>query len=82
MPKIPASGAQVVPMAKPPEEVYFAMAAAQMDRQGRLFQPEPDPLDKPEPKDYTNQSLPELHVKEDNQPIKNRRTEGVGERVD
>ncbi len=49
MPKIPAASGQVVPMAKPPEEVYFAMAAAQMDRQGRLFEPEPDPLEKKEP---------------------------------
>ncbi len=48
MPKVPAAGAQVVPMQKPPEEVYFAMAAAQMDREGRLFQPEPDLLNKKE----------------------------------
>ncbi len=47
MPKVPPS-AQVVPMQKPPEEVYFAMAAAQMDRDGRLFEPQPDPLEKEE----------------------------------
>ncbi len=50
MPKIPAAGAQVVPMMKPPEEVYFAMAAAEMNKQGRLFQPEPDPLEKEKPR--------------------------------
>jgi hypothetical protein len=29
-------------MQKPPEEVYFAMAAAQMDQGGRLFEKEPE----------------------------------------
>lgn len=33
---------QVIPIQKPPEEVYFAMAAAQMDKFGKLFQPEPE----------------------------------------
>ncbi len=50
MPKVPAAGSgQVLPMPiKPPEEVYFAMAAAQMDREGRLFEPEPNALNKKE----------------------------------
>lgn len=42
MPKVPAGSGQVIPFqAKPPEEVYLAMAAAQMDRDGRLFEPNP-----------------------------------------
>ncbi len=45
MPKVPAgSGSNVIPMQKPPEEVYLAMAAAQMNMQGQLFEPGP-PLD-------------------------------------
>ena len=42
MPKVPNPGGQVVPMVKPPEEVYFAMAAAQMDAYGKLFKPQPE----------------------------------------
>lgn len=43
MPKVPAGSGNVVPMMKPPEEVYLAMAAAQMDRNGQLFEPKPTP---------------------------------------
>ena len=43
MPKVPPSTGQVLPMMKPPEEVYLAMAAANMDQMGRLFEPEPEP---------------------------------------
>lgn len=49
MPKVPASG-QVLPFPmKPPPEVYIAMAAAQMNIQGKLFEPERNPLEKKEP---------------------------------
>lgn len=42
MPKVPASqGSNVLPFPqKPPEEVYIAMAAAQMNMQGKLFEPD------------------------------------------
>ena len=40
MPKVPAPSGMVVPMpVKPPEDVYFAMAAAEMDREGAEIVP-------------------------------------------
>lgn len=50
MPRVPTSSGNVVPMQKPPEEVYLAMAAAQMNMQGQLFEPQPDPLNKEKPR--------------------------------
>lgn len=44
MPKVPANdSAAPAPIPIPPDqEVYFAMAAAQMHKEGRLFEPEPE----------------------------------------
>lgn len=49
MPRVPSGSGNVVPFApKPPEEVYIAMAAAEMNKNGQLFEPSLDPLDKKE----------------------------------
>lgn len=45
MPKVPASSSNPqAPTIPPDQEVYFAMAAAQMDKEGKLYESEPSTI--------------------------------------